>query len=461
MQEKLAELKLNALMEKFGAGGHKPGAGSAAALQGMIAAKLIKTVIELSINRKQYANIKAELIAKGREIEDVIYPKLNDLMQLDSEIFHKVIEYREARDKESSAEIKSQLASKSLDAQRMATEIPLDIARYCVKLVDHAIFVFDHGFKSARGDSSVAINCAVSSIGSCLSIIDLNLLSFVSDEWTDQISTEADLLKTAHGGLLEEAVKRQEVLHNEAVELNTFYTELDSLCDKINAIKNPSKAQIENFANSLQVLIWNSRKSIWKDSLPDAFGALSSKKILKKLGYQFTSEPDLGYFNEFGDTFEVAGKIDGTEKYVTISEKFKPEIRNFTTAHELGHALLHPGMSLHRDMPLDGSTVSRDIKEKQADFFAACFLMPGKLVKKWFSERFKTEKFSLNEQSALALGERISDLRKKIKSKEDLSKMLASATFYDKPFNSLAKQFNVSEAAMGIRLEELGLVHFD
>ncbi|MBU2269497.1 MAG: cyclodeaminase/cyclohydrolase family protein, partial [Bacteroidetes bacterium] len=41
------------LLEKFGSGGHKPGSGSAAALQGMLSAKLLITVISLTNEPKR------------------------------------------------------------------------------------------------------------------------------------------------------------------------------------------------------------------------------------------------------------------------------------------------------------------------------------------------------------------------------------------------------------------------
>ena len=55
---------------------------------------------------------------------------------------------------------------------------------------------------------------------------------------------------------------------------------------------------------------------------------------------------------------------------------FSLETIKFTIAHELGHALLHPNMVLHRDRPMDGSKSlqSKDYKELQANKFAAYFL---------------------------------------------------------------------------------------
>ena len=54
METDLLEKTVNELMEKFGAGNHKPGSGSAAAFQGMVSAKLISTVISLTAEEKEF-----------------------------------------------------------------------------------------------------------------------------------------------------------------------------------------------------------------------------------------------------------------------------------------------------------------------------------------------------------------------------------------------------------------------
>lgn len=65
-------------------------------------------------------------------------------------------------------------------------------------------------------------------------------------------------------------------------------------------------------------------------------------------------------------------------------------------AHELGHALLHVGLeAMHRDRPVDGPYNSTDIKERQANKFAACFLMPSKLVEITFEQLFLMRKFEI------------------------------------------------------------------
>lgn len=147
-----------------------------------------------------------------------------------------------------------------------------------------------------------------------------------------------------------------------------------------------------------------------------------------------------------------------------ISNNFDKYTQNFTSAHELGHALLHKQKILHRDRPINGMSdnFNRNIVERQADKFATFFLMPAKLVKNEFFEMFQTKKFVINELTAFNLvKDSPSKLRNECKNSRGLAIKLASSERYNnQSFVSIAELFSVSVTAMAIRLEELGLIEF-
>lgn len=222
-----------------------------------------------------------------------------------------------------------------------------------------------------------------------------------------------------------------------------------------------SDDEIENQARNLQKRIWRDRKQIWPDAISlNPIKMLDPVIALQLIGYDCHFEETLGQFYSGGKLIEVAGTLDKCSKRVSISRGFSHNIRSFTAAHELGHALLHEAAGLHRDRPLDGAATSRDGVEFEADKFATFFLMPRNLVKTTFERFFLTDRFLLNDETAFALG--LCDLvaaQKKCKTLRQLSRLLASAEHYNGlRFNSLASQFQVSTEAMAIRLEELGLV---
>ena len=82
MQLDFSQLTVNQLLDKLGKGGHKPGSGSAAALQGMISSKLVQTVIIIS-NRKKYQEVYKDVLPKllqmSEEIDDEFFQNLQTL----------------------------------------------------------------------------------------------------------------------------------------------------------------------------------------------------------------------------------------------------------------------------------------------------------------------------------------------------------------------------------------------
>ena len=231
---------------------------------------------------------------------------------------------------------------------------------------------------------------------------------------------------------------------------------------EINAQKyHYSKIEIEQRAIKLQKSIWKYRKQIWLDATPpNPIDMLDPIVALKLIGYNFDLDETLGQFYSDEKLIEVAGTIDKSSKQIHISRQFPHHIRRFTAAHELGHALLHETSGLHRDRPLDGATISRNAVELEADKFAAYFLMPQKLVQTAFKRFFLTDRFTLTEATAHALGlGTYESLMKKFKTLRQLSRALASAEHYNGlHFISLANQFRVTTGAMAIRLEELELL---
>ena len=463
-QKPLLQYPTKELLDKFGKGSHKPGSGSAAAFQGMIAAQLIHTVIALTNQDKYKANYEKalpELLKQDNDITKRIYPSLENLFQKDAVLFDKVIVLREKRDKETDLELKLQLNKQALEALKPATEILIEIGDRCADIADYAVFVFDNAFKSAKGDSGVALSGAVAALGGCLSIIDLNLSSFGCEDWTTTIREKAESLRTDYNNLAAEARNRMEsfTLATQKKSFNIAKEELNSR--KWEDI-NLSIASIEGIAEQVGNLLWDFRKLIWEKDTPSWKHEVLKPEIVIEniLGYQF-GYAALGNHEEDGSSFQIAGQIDKRKKVVVISNVLNAEVRNFTAAHELGHALLHREVGvLHRDRPLDGSnSYTRDIKEIQANKFASCFLMPAKAVTNVFYQLFSMNKFVISQDSLFSLGESsVIKFKARYRNLRSVSRFIAK--FQGKTYQPIHKIFRVSVEAMAIRLEELDLVQY-
>lgn len=462
----LIELSTKELLIKFGSGNHKPGSGSAAAFQGMLSAKLARTVIDLSLQRDLYKIHHPKLTQMALAIDERIYPSLVHYFQLDSEQFDRVIKLRRQRNEENDP-IKKRAIKKELeDALLPATQTPIMIATLCAELGGFTLYLFEHGFKAARGDSGVALTNATATIAGCLSIINLNLLSLGHNAETSQISREAATLKAAYLNLSTKADERLASIEKEARRNLNFKKELQELASGQWIGKNLSYAEIEDLTRRLQNTLWKYHDEITRQPKPEnAINVLRPEVVLTRiLSYQYDEYETLGQHTVEGSLYEIAGIIDKPKRSVAVSMQFPKETRNFTAAHELGHAFLHRQPVLHRDKAIDGSGAgnTRDPIELQANKFATYFLMPKKIVEDLFGQLFFTKKFMINDDTVFALTNgSVSSFRKKCKNLRELTRILATAESYrNQSFNSLAAMFNVSVETMAIRLEELGLAEF-
>lgn len=181
-------------------------------MNSILACKLIETVVSLTLAREKYASLGEQLSLVNQDLLGTLEPRLKDLLYQDSEEFDKVISARRKRDQETDPKKKKTLQKTALRVLESATDIPMQIAELSLKVAEKALIVFDLGFKSARGDSAVALSSATSGAFGALSVVYLNLTSFRSGSWALKTKTKAD-------GLRREAEKMQSELYNRLNQL--------------------------------------------------------------------------------------------------------------------------------------------------------------------------------------------------------------------------------------------------
>lgn len=184
--------------------------------------------------------------------------------------------------------------------------------------------------------------------------------------------------------------------------------------------------------------------------------ALDPGKAAETLGFSVEYVPTLSVRHLNRNRSTIAGIIDPDSSSIFIAEDQPAPTRAFTLAHEVGHAVLHPSIGLHRDRPVEFAAGRRQKIEKEADWFAVEFLMPAKLVTSEFRQRF-TE-LELRDMDLVKHELKI-NVGSESMSRRDLALCLASATcFCGRRFATMTEIFQVSAMAMAIRLEELSLV---
>lgn len=457
----LLDLKASVLLDKFGKGGHVPGSGSAAALMGLLAAKLLITVGTLTLRRPKYQKHHDAVRKALQDIEVRICPALSALFQDDASVFDAVIASRKARDRAKETSAFESLEESSKEDLKLATDIPLRIAEVCLDLIEHAILIFDHGFEGARGDSGAGLSSAFAGANSAVFIVNLNLKSFNGTYWARHQRTRCDeireRLKIAHATAGERigALRIADLEQAKGKDLsgNFKFTVRDSYSDD----------QILEVVRKLQNQLWRNRARLWKDAPNDPLTTFEPDKALGLLGYSCAIDDTLGSFQSPSGHFEVAGLFEANVGRVRLSRQFSNDEILFTAAHELGHAVLHPRLDgAHRDRPKSGVVLSREPKEREADKFATFFLMPPNLTRERFEASFGAVPLILDDDTAFNMGGfRLEEARAKFPRLRDLTRHLAGLNHYaGRQLIPLAAQFRVSKEAFAIRLEELDLVAF-
>jgi Zn-dependent peptidase ImmA (M78 family) len=222
--------------------------------------------------------------------------------------------------------------------------------------------------------------------------------------------------------------------------------------------------RIEKAVAQLHKQIWYERKELWPNGTPHPIDMLQPAAAAKVLGLTLEYHEQLGELRRGSLKVELAGVLDRQARRIAVSQRFSiPEMR-FTAMHEIGHFILHRQLVIHRDRPIGrmgANQFCRALQELEADYFAACSLMPIKLLKRQFESTFGIiAPLEFDENTVFLLGNGSYDLL--LRTREALrarARLVASARHYGiRHFISIAEQFQVSEEAMAIRLEELDLV---
>lgn len=226
-----------------------------------------------------------------------------------------------------------------------------------------------------------------------------------------------------------------------------------------------NRDKIEQSVRELQTEIWQQRDSLWSGiALPPVYKMFTPEVAAKVLGAIYEEHPGLGGFGNGVNRFEVAGLVDRQTGRIAISKRFDPLVQRFTGGHEIGHWQLHGAkVVMHRDRQVAGLSAprsSRPLEEREADYFSACYLVPRKVLRAEFEQRFgPIEEFRFNDDDAFGLCP--SNPRSLMTASDDSLEWelaLASAIrFQGYFFDSLAEMFAVSNLTMAIRLREVGL----
>jgi glutamate formiminotransferase / formiminotetrahydrofolate cyclodeaminase len=188
-------------LESLAAGTPTPGGGSAAAYAGAMGAALAAMTAHLTVGKKKYAPVEAEMQNLIDEA-DRIRTELVEAVQRDAEAFDAVIAaLRLPQDTPDEQQARRQAVE---DATLKATQEPLGVAQKVVRVMELALCVAQKGNANAATDSASGFLLARAALQAAGMNVRVNLKSLEESTVIQGISKELNTLESRAAGLEEE-----------------------------------------------------------------------------------------------------------------------------------------------------------------------------------------------------------------------------------------------------------------
>ncbi len=171
-----------------------PGGGGASALVGAIGTALGNMVGSLTVGKKKYAAVEAEIIELKAK-SDRLQSELLALVEKDAEVFEPLAKaYGMPRETEAEKAEKARVMEIVL---KDACEVPMQIMRKCCEAIDIAEQFAAKGSTLAISDAGCAAACLKAALmGASLNVF-INTKSMTNREYADSVNKEAEqMLKT-------------------------------------------------------------------------------------------------------------------------------------------------------------------------------------------------------------------------------------------------------------------------
>ena len=185
-----------------------PGGGSVAALVGALGAALAQMVAGLTIGRKKYAAVDAEMRAIGLKAAELA-AELHKLVERDAKAYDAVTKaYKLPKDTPEQERVRTEAVDQALVG---AALVPLETARACAAVATLAAAAADRGNVNAASDAGVAALLAEAACRGAVYNVKINVSSMADKSRGAALAAEAEtVLKeaSAHAALATAAVER-------------------------------------------------------------------------------------------------------------------------------------------------------------------------------------------------------------------------------------------------------------
>jgi formiminotetrahydrofolate cyclodeaminase len=164
-----------------------PGGGSVSAAMGSLSACLGAMVCRLTVGKKKYEAVKAEL-TEVRDKADLLRKELEQLVETDKEAFNAVMDAFKLPKSTDEQIVARDKAVES--ATKTATTVPLTVMKKAVQALEYALVVAEKGNENSISDAGVAGLAGVAAVEGASYNVRINLKSLADQEFVTKTRTE-------------------------------------------------------------------------------------------------------------------------------------------------------------------------------------------------------------------------------------------------------------------------------
>lgn len=169
-----------------------PGGGSISALNGSIAAALVEMVANLTIGKKKYVEVEAEMQTIATEAAAIQKELVLDIDR-DSDAYNKVFAaFKLPKETEEEKAVRS---AQIQEMTKYAASVPMEVARRVHSLLPLIEAVVAKGNQNAITDGCVAMMCARTAIIGALLNVRINLTSIKDEDFVKTHTEEANAIE--------------------------------------------------------------------------------------------------------------------------------------------------------------------------------------------------------------------------------------------------------------------------
>jgi glutamate formiminotransferase/formiminotetrahydrofolate cyclodeaminase len=186
---------LNGFLDELASSSPAPGGGSVAALAGALGAALTAMVCNLTIGKKKYGSVEAEMKKILKEAEE-LRARFTLLIDMDTDAFNKVMEaFGLPKDNDAQKALRDAAIAA---ATKEATMVPLEVMKHCIDALALAQNVAANGNRNSISDAGVSALMLHAACEAAALNVRINLNGLSDSEFVNWKTDEViSLLKTS------------------------------------------------------------------------------------------------------------------------------------------------------------------------------------------------------------------------------------------------------------------------